>query len=136
MKKTLSELRLQLIDTLMVDIVPALKYKFNDNEFPLFFAKLNAQDVCRIITDLNSETDRFGKIRNEWLKQFLRGPERELINKLNDVIWWPMVDGVWTTHCFEVKNPTTPHINDLYILVKTGPDEWVGLHSKRCYLNE
>jgi hypothetical protein len=136
MKKTPAEQRIELIDGLMRDIIPNLKYKYNGHEFPLHFVKLGPSEIIKIVVELSSDTDRFGLLRNNWLKEFfVRPSEKDLINKFNNLFWWPAVDGVWVLQCYEVKNTTT-HINDLYMLARIGPDEWVGVQTKRCYLNE
>lgn len=135
-KKTPAELRDQLIHVLQFEIIPTLKYYRNDACFPFYFAKLSKADIVKLVTEMDCTTDRFGKIRNEMLQPFTT-PKKDwpLVNKMNHVFWWPAVDRIWPLQCFEVKTPTE-HVNDIYILARTGPDEWIGLQSKVCYLTE
>lgn len=135
-KKTPEQHRSDLIDVILTKICPGLKYRRYGYAFEIEFAKLDSRDVVTFITDHHTETDRFGRLLNDLKKEFfMKAEEKALVHDLWNAFWWPAVDKVWPLQCFEV--PTNDEgVNRLYLLARTAPDEWVGVTTRVCYLDE
>jgi len=135
LKKTPEELRQQLVDILQKEIVPGLAFRKYGYKYPFEFVTLTSRAVCDMITNQDCSTDLFGKIINELGKEFYTsGNERALVETLRGAFWWPAVDRVWPLQCFQTpahgdegKNDHGDNVNAIYLLARTGPDEWIGL---------
>jgi hypothetical protein len=134
-KKTPAECREQLIDGLMKTIVPGLKCRLWGYMYPFNFIKLSSSDVHRIVTEMDTSTVQFGRFVNDIRKEFyMERSERDLVEIMWNLFWWPAVDNVWPLQCFEIRHTFGDEpVNDLYLLARTGPDEWVGLQTKINY---
>jgi len=135
MKKTPEKLRQQLIDVLQKEICPVLKFRKYGYTYPFEFITLNSRDVTAMVVDLHTSTDLFGRLINDFRKEFfMQNSERALVDHLWNAFWWPAVDKVWPLQCFQLpacgdegKNDHDDAVNRLYLLARTGPDEWIGL---------
>lgn len=133
MKKTPTECRAQLIDAIMNEIVPGLKFRKYGYAYPIFFIKLTSEDIKKMVTVMDCETDRFGKLINDIRKEFyMNRSERDLVERLWNVFWWPAVEGIWPLQCYEVRTGKD-YESHLYLLARTSDDEWVGVETKVCY---
>jgi hypothetical protein len=133
-KKTPEELRQQLIAVLQNEIVPGLKFAKNGHKYDMKFVTLTSRDVCTMITDQHTSTDLFGKLINELRRDIFSHGARVYVEKLHAAFWWPAVDKVWPLQCFQLpatgddgKNDRNDVVNVLYMLARTGPDEWIGV---------
>jgi hypothetical protein len=131
---TLSEARQNLIDGLQMKIIPDLKCRRFGYQYPFFFVKLSSSDVHRMITEMDTSTVQFGVFINELKREFYRDPEKSLLTILWGLFWWPAVDRIWPLQCFQVHGINEdPDEKELYLLARTGPDEWVGVQTKVNY---
>lgn len=133
-KKTPEEFRQQLIDILQKEICPGPKFTKNGYAYDLIFVKLSSREVCAMITDEHISTDSFGKLINEWRRDTYRKESMAYIEKMWNAYWWPAVERVWPLQCFQMpapgdegKNDRNDVVNVLYMLARTGPDEWIGV---------
>lgn len=132
-KLTPQECRSKLIDTIQNEIIGNLKYRFNGYAYPFFFVKLDSRTVYRMVSDMACSTTSFGATLNEMRREFyMNRSEKGLIDVLWNAFWWPAVDSIWPLQCFSVVTEEDG-VNGLYLLARTGPDEWVGVQTKQNF---